>query len=106
MSEQTWHPTEMRLTVEEQRKLKESLCANPVGLLTELTQLRQENESLRQALVKAKGALHLAKEVTSNGFLPNPNTKRFDMTHFDVHATIDDALSQITTLPGWKEGVE
>ena len=59
----------------------------------EISRLRTIIQNHEADLAVMRSALQLAKEVTSNGFLPNPHTKRFDMTHFDVHATIDKALS-------------
>lgn len=59
----------------------------------ELALVREQLRQSESSAAVIREALQLAKEVTSNGFLPNPNTKRFDMTHFDVHATIDKALS-------------
>lgn len=59
----------------------------------EISQLKSVIQNHESAFAEMRQALQLAKEVTSNGFLPNPHTNRFDRTHFDVHATIDLALS-------------
>ena len=62
-------------------------------LVSEVQSLRTRLAEVEADAAVMRSALLLAKDVTSNGFLPNPNTKRFDMTHFDVHETIDKALS-------------
>lgn len=89
---------------EEKAKLDHQLTANEPGTTQYWIQKHDELAvKFGELLVKVtekeaeaavlRSALQLAKEVTSNGFLPNPHTKRFDMTHFDVHTTIDKALS-------------
>ena len=70
MSDQTWEPTKMSLTIEEQNKLKSSLCADPIGMLNKLATLRTrlaeveaEAAVMREALSKA---ITLSKVVAEN----------------------------------------
>lgn len=60
-------------------------------------------EQLRDDLKQCTEALILAKQVTSNGFLPNSNSGRFDKTHFDIHSLIDKALSLPSVQAALKE---
>lgn len=53
----------MSLTVEEQKKLKASLCANPIGMLDELTHLRSENERLKGEVEAEKMMRHFDKQL-------------------------------------------
>ena len=62
-------------------------------LTAELNAALSRAEKAEKCCTEKDKALQLAKDVTSHGFLPNPNTGRFDQTHFDVHSVIDAALS-------------